>query len=134
MSAIILTATLSPADFAWADGLRRAHYPTHRHPVPAHVTPFGHFPPSIEAELLGRLKALVAQPAPVAKVSALIDLGPGVAFRIESPGLTIIRDELADAMAGLLMPQDARSPRLHITIQNKATQAAARSLLTELSA
>lgn len=134
MSAIIVTATLSPPDFAWADALRRVYYPADRNQVPAHITLFHHLPPSIEVELVGRLKAIVAQPPPVATLSGLIDLGPGIAFRIDSPDLTAIRDDLADAFAGLLMPQDAQSPRLHITVQNKAPRVAAKTLLAELSA
>lgn len=45
-----------------------------------------------------------------------------------------IREELADALTGLLVPQDMGTPRLHITIQNKVEPAIAKALLAQLAA
>jgi len=129
---IIVTATMGAADFAWADGLRRAHFPPERNQLPAHITLFHHLPPSIEAELLQRLASLCASPPPAARLAGFIDLGGGVALRIESPALMAMRDELADAFAGLLTPQDRARPRLHVTIQNKVPMERARALCAAL--
>ncbi|RZL99804.1 MAG: 2'-5' RNA ligase family protein, partial [Sphingomonas sp.] len=44
---IIVTAVFGAEDFAWADGLRRAHFPPDRNIVPAHLTLFHHLAPSL---------------------------------------------------------------------------------------
>ena len=132
---IIITALLGPDDFAWADGLRRAHFPAERNQLPAHLILFQHLPPS----MLDPLKRLLMGEArssarPAARVSRLISLGQGVALGIESPGLVAIRARIAEAMQGQLMPQDKAQWRPHITIQNKVAPSAARALLQVLRA
>ncbi|WP_157218803.1 2'-5' RNA ligase family protein [Flavisphingomonas formosensis] len=131
---IILTATMGAADFAWADAQRRAHFPAERNLVPAHITLFHHLPPSLEEELIGRLRRICAEPAPAARIGGILRLGGGVAYRVESPALLAIRDTLAEAFGPLLQPQDQARPRLHITIQNKVPPQAARRLADALEA
>jgi len=58
----------------------------------------------------------------------LMDLGGGVAFRIVSPDLDGIRDELAAGLHGLLGAQDSGGWRPHVTIQNKVAPKVARAL------
>ncbi|WP_340314962.1 2'-5' RNA ligase family protein [Rhizorhabdus argentea] len=130
---IIVTATIGPEDFAWADGLRRAHFPAERNQRPAHLTLFHHLPPSS----LESLKHMVASELrstrpPAARVARLLSLGRGVALGIDSPGLVAIRARIAEAMHGLLTPQDQAAWRPHITIQNKAAPSEARALLQAL--
>ena len=131
---IIVTALMGAADFAWADGLRRAHFPTERNWLGAHITLFHHLPPSALGEVAGRLKRLGAGPPPTARLTDVMLLGRGVAYRVESPELLAMRAELADAFAGMLTPQDQAKPRLHITIQNKVTPDAAKALADQLRA
>lgn len=121
-------------DFAWADGLRRAHFPPQRNLVPAHITLFHHLPPSLLLELAARMKGFCAGPAPAAALTGVLFLGRGVAFQVESEGLLSIREELAEAFAGLLTPQDQARPRLHLTVQNKVPPGQARALADELRA
>lgn len=130
---IIVTALLGAEDFAWADGLRRAHFPAERNQVPAHLTLFHHLPPSA-LDMLKRLLAAEARAAmpPAARVSRLLPLGQGVALGVESPGLAAIRAQLAEALQDMLTPQDRAGWRPHITIQNKVAPSAARALLQEL--
>lgn len=120
-------------DFAWADGLRRAHFPPEHNVVPAHVTLFHHLPPSMLPELATRMKQLCTGPAPVASLAKVMLLGRGVAYQVVSGDLLAMRDELAQAFAGLLTPQDQARPRLHLTVQNKVAPEAARKLASELS-
>jgi len=132
---LIVSALFGAEDFAWMDGLRRAHFPPERNQLDAHLTLFHHLPPSLEPELRQRLiQATRGASSPPATVSALMKLGRGVALRIDSPGLAIIRRDLADAFAGLLTPQDAGGWRAHVTIQNKVEPAGARRLHDRLAA
>ena len=57
-----------------------------------------------------------------------------MAIRIASPALEAMRDELSDAFAGLLMPQDTAAWQPHVTIQNKVSATEARALRTRLGA
>jgi 2'-5' RNA ligase superfamily len=131
---IIVTALFGPGDDGWLQQLRRTHYPAERNQVPAHLTLFHQLPPSLEAELSARLADATAAPPPPAMLTGLMDLGEGTALRVESAALAAIRDALADAFHGLLMPQDLAPWRPHITIQNKVEPRLARALRQQLSA
>ncbi len=132
---IIMTASMGAADQAWANALRRAHYPAARNVLDAHITLFHHLPGAHEAEAVARVKALVTEfAAPDAGLSELMNMGNGVAYRIHSPGLLVIRDMMAEGLHGLLTAQDQGQPRLHITVQNKVEPAAAKALLQQLTA
>ena len=132
---IIVSATFGAADHAWLDGLRRAHFPPDRNVIAAHLTLFHHLPPSLARELDDRLEDETrGAPAPKAMVAAPMNLGRGVALRIDSAELAAIRGRLAEAFAPALTPQDQAGWRPHVTIQNKVDPAAARALLAELAA
>ena len=132
--ALIITAELGQVDFSWIEGLRRANYPPERNHVPAHLTMFHALPPSSETELRARLSRIVCRPPPSTTIAGLMDLGGGVAFRIVSPGLDEIRDELGEHLHGLLGAQDSGGWRPHITIQNKVPAKHARDLIERLEA
>jgi hypothetical protein len=130
--ALIVTAEIAPRDFSWIEGLRRAHYPAERNRVPAHLTIFHALPPSAEMELRTRLGQAARAARPTANIAGLMDLGGGVAFRIVSPDLDRLREELADGLYGLLGAQDSGGWRPHVTIQNKVAPKVARALITSL--
>jgi len=121
-------------DNGWLQALRRAHYPAERNLVPAHLTLFRHLPPSVEDELGRRLTACAAAPPPKAVAAGIMDLGEGTALRIESEALEEMRADLADALQGLLLPQDSAPWRPHVTIQNKVEPRQARRLQAGLRA
>ncbi|WP_442681260.1 2'-5' RNA ligase family protein [Sphingomonas sp. ASY06-1R] len=125
---LIVSALFGASDFGWLDGLRRAHFPPERNQLAAHLTLFHHLPPSIEAELRQRLSEAALGAPPAADAIGLMNLGRGVAIRINSPALSAIRGELAEAFAGLLTPQDAAGWRPHVTIQNKVLPHEAKAL------
>lgn len=129
---LIITAGIAAADFSWLEGLRRAHYPPERNRVASHLTIFRALPPSAETEVRTRLVQIVRRQAPKASIEGLMDLGGGVAFRVVSPDLDRIRDELAIDLHGLLGAQDSGGWRPHITIQNKVSPKLARSLKQSL--
>jgi hypothetical protein len=130
---IIVSALFAPGDLAWLDGLRRAHFPTERNQVAAHLTLFHHLPPSVADELRQRLALMTrAAQAPPARTAGLLSLGRGVAIRITSPALAALRTDLTEAFAGLLTPQDSAGWRAHVTIQNKVAPPEARALMADL--
>ncbi len=132
---IIITVQMGKADQAWANALRREHFPPERNHLDAHITLFHHLPPNHLPEIKSRLAALAAEcPPPAAHLSEVMLLGRGVAYRIDSLELLSIRDELAHDFRGLLIPQDQARPRLHITVQNKVEPAVAKALHASLSA
>ena len=130
--ALIVTAELGRDDFAWLEGLRRAHYPPERNRVPAHLTMFHTLPPSAENEVRRSLARLVAEKPPIARIDGLMNLGGGAAFRVVSDDLDRIRDALAAELHGLLSAQDAGGWRPHVTIQNKVAPKVARALIESL--
>jgi 2'-5' RNA ligase len=131
---IIVTALFGPADFAWLDGLRRAHFPPKRNVLGAHLTLFHHLPPSALEELKRLLARVTTRPTPKAEAAGLTNLGRGTAIAVSAPELSAIRETLADALAGLLVPQDQAGWRPHVTIQNKVDPQTARALQSTLRA
>lgn len=129
---IIVTALMGAADFAWANGLRQAYFPPERNKLPAHITLFHHLPPSSKEELASNLARISASRPPEASLVDVMNLGRGVAFRVESPALLKMRNEIAATFHGSLTPQDNVPPRLHITVQNKVPPEDALALLQQL--
>ena len=130
--ALIITAEIAQRDFSWLEHLRRSHYPPERNQVPAHLTLFHALPPSSESEARARLASLAKERPPRATIEGLMDLGGGVAYRIVSPDLDRIRDDLAEGLHGLLGAQDSGGWRPHVTIQNKVPPKVARALMASL--
>lgn len=131
---IIVTATLPPDLSAYADRLRKAHFPPERNFLSAHVTLFHAIPPSCEAELRGLLADLTREFAPPpARLLGIRTLGRGTALDIESPALLAVRDLVADRFAGSLTVQDDHRLRLHVTVQNKVAPEEAKALQAELA-
>ena len=129
----IVTAGLPRDLFAFADNLRREHFPPERNQLHAHVTLFHSFAPSLCAELKTVLPRIAGEFAPVpARLNGLMDLGKGTALAIESEGMLNIRLLIADHFHGSLTDQDMYEPRLHITIQNKVSKEETRALQAEL--
>lgn len=129
---LLVTAELPLDVLAWADALRRKHYPPERNRLRAHVTLFHALPPSVEAELVQVLSSLSRRAAPPAWVNGLMKLASGTALAIDSPPMVELHDQISGRLHGLLTQQDTRPLRLHITIQNKVAMEAARALQAEL--
>jgi 2'-5' RNA ligase len=131
---IIVTALFGEADFQRLDQQRRLYFPPERNQLSAHLTLFHHLPPSCIDELIRRLQQETRSFEPKATITGLMSLGYGVAYRVDSPMLEEVRENLANAFDGLLIPQDQARWRPHVTIQNKAKPAVAKALLQNLTA
>lgn len=129
---LIVTADFAPTDFAWLEGLRRAHYPAEHNRVPAHLTMFQGLPPSAIEEAKHQLALHTAGAPPRATIAGLMIFDAGIAFRVVSDELEVIRESIADHFHGLLSAPDAAGWRPHITIQNKVPPKQAKALLAEL--
>ena len=131
----IVTAELPGEVFAWANGLRTAHFPPERNHLAAHVTLFHSFAPSLREELPRELARCAADYAPPpAQIDGLMDLGGGTALAVRSPAMLAIRTELAERFYTMLTAQDRGGKRLHITVQNKVERKTALALQAELGA
>lgn len=131
----IVTAELPGDVFAWANDLRREHFPPERNNLAAHVTLFHSLAPSLREELPRELARLASEYAPPAgEIDGLMDLGGGTAFFIRSSGMQAVRSELADLFFAMLTAQDRGTKKLHITVQNKVDRAAAKALQMQLGA
>lgn len=130
---LLITAELPGDVLAWADGLRRMHYPPDRNRLRAHVTLFHALPPSAEGEVRRLLSDLVKGKPPEARISGIMNLGRGTALDVDSPGMVQFHSLMAERLHGLLSAQDDRRLRLHITVQNKVEPAAAKALQAELA-
>ncbi len=132
---LIVTGLLPHDLHRWASALRRGHFPPERNFLDAHVTLFHALPCPYEREVAAALAAEASGSTPAAAtLTGVMSLGRGTALRIESPALLALRARLADRFHGLLTAQDSHSPRLHITVQNKVSPAAAKALQSELGA
>jgi hypothetical protein len=132
---LLITAELPPDVLAWADAIRRTHYPPARNRLRAHVTLFHGLPPSA-ADQVRRLLGEVAggTEPPEARIAGLMDLGRGTAFAVECPGMVSLHEQLAESLHGLIQQKDAREPALHITFQNKVERTDAQALQAGLRA
>ena len=131
---LLVTAELPDDVLAWADALRRAHYPSERNRLQAHVTLFHGLPPSLGEELrqlLGETSRKAV--APEASVTGIMDLDRGTALAVESPGMQALHARLAEHLHGSIQQRDARELRLHITVQNKVSRAEAVAVQRDLA-
>jgi len=129
---LLVVAELPPAVFAWADALRRSHYPPERNRLGAHVTLFHGLPPSAEPAVMSALAQCTRLPAPGATIGGVMDLGDGTALTVDSPALVTLHEALAERLHGLIQQKDARPLRLHITVQAKVPPSQARALQAQL--
>lgn len=129
---LLVTAALPRDVFAWAEGLRRKHFPPERNKIRAHVTLFHALPPSVEDEVRRLLVELAQRPPPDARIAGIMPLGGGTAFHIVSPELDAIHAELAERLFTVLTAQDRAKRKLHVTVQNKVGAAEARALQAQL--
>lgn len=132
---LILTAALDPDAAALFQRLRDRHFPARLNLVPAHLTLFHHLPggnrPAVEEALATWSAGEAAMPF---AARGFRFLGRGVAVEIAAERLAAARGHLAGLWAADLTPQDRQPFRPHVTIQNKAEPAAARTLLARLEA
>jgi 2'-5' RNA ligase len=132
---LILTLRLDDAAHTYFNALRRQHFPPAINYLDAHLTLFQHLP-GAELQTVGEeLHARCPQHSELSlQVTGLRSLGRGVAFTLECPLLRALHQELQEAFAPHLTPQDQQKLQPHVTIQNKVEPDTARQLLATLQA
>jgi hypothetical protein len=131
---LIVSAVLAEPAQSALDALRARHFPPERNHLAAHVTVFHALPGERESLVADALAAAVEREAPAAVVGPARSLGRGVALRVEAPDVLGWRAAVVERWAGWLTPQDRGKRELHVTVQNKVTPEAARTLLHDLAA
>ncbi|MEJ7607496.1 MAG: 2'-5' RNA ligase family protein [Bryobacteraceae bacterium] len=130
----VLTARLQHETQTYFDQLRQQHFPPERNFVRAHLTLFHALPQVNRNAMMLRLHDITRRESPMEGWSFKLQLlGRGVAFVVDCPRLASLRASLAQLWHCELTAQDRQTPRLHITVQNKATPEAARALLDALN-
>jgi hypothetical protein len=108
-SPLILTLELDPVLFAVLNDLRRAHFPSERNLIPAHVTLFHALPGAAIMHIRSDLTALAACTAPFPiTLPSVRFLGRGVALEVVSPELSALRRDLAHRWKDWLSAQDSQ--------------------------
>ena len=135
MDPLIVTLALDDALHARLTALRHRHFPPERNHLDAHLTLFHALPgdqqPAIMAILRDTARAEAPRPA---RVSGLMDLGGGVAFRVDVSGLPALHRTLQRRFDPWLTRQDRQGLRPHVTVQNKVSRDRARTTLETLRA
>ena len=134
MEPLILTARLQHEAQTYFDQLRQRHFPPERNFIPAHLTLFHALPGANRNAISLQLRGVTRNEPPMEAWSVKVQsLGKGVAFVVDCPRLASLRASLAQLWQNELTAQDRQTPRLHITVQNKVTPEAARTLLHALN-
>jgi 2'-5' RNA ligase len=127
---LILTLKLDAGSQAFFDAQRQLYFPPKRNFLRAHLTLFHQLPD--EAETYQILESIVFKRFEL-KVTAVMHIGAGVAYKISSEELSELHREVSDLFRTSLIPQDRQPFRPHISIQNKVMPETARKLLEQLS-
>jgi len=130
---LVVTLALDAAAQARFDALRAAHFPVARYHLAAHVTLFHALPGEHEQQVRRDLEEVAATAAYDVRVTRVRSLGRGVAYDLGAAQLDAQHRQLAGRWAPWLTPQDAQRLSAHVTVQNKVTPQAARSLLGQLT-
>ncbi|WP_411820412.1 2'-5' RNA ligase family protein [Hyphococcus formosus] len=131
---VILTLQLDEETAAFLDAEREKHFPAGLNNVPAHLTLFHNLPGAHFDEILKMIGRTAAnQYAFPIKLSEVMRLGRGVAYRVSAPPLLPLRAKLVTAFGRWLSGQDRQGFRPHVTIQNKVTIQEASALHAHLS-
>jgi len=111
---------------------RKQHFPPERNYLDAHLTLF-HNLPSEEPAIISDIKQICDDTnAFELEVSAIVSIGNGVAYKVQSPELQLIHLQLQKTWKHWLIPQDQQKLWPHITIQNKTDANTANQLINTL--
>jgi len=130
---IILTLKINAEAAEYFTGLRKKHFPAERNYLDAHLTLFHHLPGN-EPQISEAVKTVCQQQKSIVlQVARVVNIGAGVAFKLETDLLKQIHKKLQQQWMQWLTPQDKQTLWPHITVQNKVERQTAVQLQQELS-
>ncbi|WP_246064011.1 2'-5' RNA ligase family protein [Blastococcus colisei] len=129
-----MTLLLDDGAQQFFDWLRTEHFPPERNHLAAHVTLFHALPGERLEEVSADIGAAAERSPFDVRVTGVRFLGRGVAYALDAPELTVLRDRLAATWGPWLTRQDQQRHSPHVTVQNKVDPAVARALYDRLSA
>lgn len=128
---LILTLALDKYDLDYFNSLRQKYFPANRNFIDAHFTLFHAL--ANELTVSSTVTKICSNQASfVMNVTALVSIGNGVAFKIESRELMQLHKTLQNKWLEFLSNQDKQKLWPHITIQNKVPANEAKYVLSEL--
>lgn len=127
---LILTLRIDAESRAFFSAQRKLYFSPERNYLEAHLTLFHQLPDV--PETFTYMESLQQKVFDL-QVTRLMNLGAGVAYKIESAELLALHRKLAAHFADVLIPQDKQGFRPHITVMNKVKPDEAKALLGELS-
>ena len=127
---LILTIRFDPDSEAFFNAQREFYFPPERNFLQAHLTVFHQLPD--QPATYGFLAGLDMSSFNI-QVTGLMNLGAGVAYRLESQELAALHRQLSAHFLQFLIPQDRHGFRPHVVIMNKSTPENARALMSGLS-
>jgi len=127
---LILTLRMDEQAQQFFNLLRERHFPAERNFLKAHLTLFHKLP---DNDYTLRYLNTFKRASFDMEVTTLINIGAGVAYRLEGEQLKSLRAVLSKEFMDVLSPQDRQGFRGHVTVQNKTSPEAARTLLAKLT-
>jgi hypothetical protein len=131
---LVLTLRLDAEAQRRFDAERTALFPKGRTEVGAHVTLFHAVPGEHEVTVLRDVEAAARVASFLVRVTGVMRLGRGVAYRLESDVLDDLHRRLQGIWSSWLTRQDSQPLRPHVTVQNKVAPQEARATFERLSA
>jgi 2'-5' RNA ligase len=131
---LVLTLRLEEEAQRRFDAQRTALFPPGRTQVGAHVTLFHAVPAEHRATVLRDVQVASRVTPFLVRVTGLMSLGRGVAYRLESDVLAALHRQLQERWSPWLTRQDSQPFRPHVTVQNKVEPELARATCERLSA
>ena len=117
---LIVTVLMDQQYQDYFTNLRNQHFPKHCNYLQAHITLFHKLPSN--KKIIGNMLEQASKIKPLElNISAVKNIGAGVAFEIKSPALSQLHKALQQKFNPFLISQDRNKLWPHITIQNKVT-------------
>jgi 2'-5' RNA ligase len=130
---LVVTLALPDDVQARLDDERARWFPAGRTAVGAHVTLFHAVPGELGTQARADLARQAGPPFDV-RVAAVLSLGRGAAYAVESAELTRRHRALQEQWWPHLTRQDQQGLRAHVTVQNKVEPAVAKQTVATLTA
>ena len=129
---LILTVLLDDDAQTFFNQKRKQYFPPERNFLSAHLTLFHHLPDD-ETTIIETIKTLCGQQKPMTlEVTAPVNIGKGVAYKMESKALVNLHKILRKKWQLFLTPQDRQGLWPHVTVQNKVSVGEAYNCLQNL--